>query len=138
MPEASIDRNYGDREIHSISFMNGSAYFKIFDPFETTFFTLIFHSVGNLLFETNHTQNVIKSIRIFSNLDEAKNDPIASSFVKRIDQSTMITGEELQFAYISPITGGETIISFKRLEMSSERRAASRFICADCARQDAL
>ena len=59
MNEKTLDRNFGDCEIHSISFMNGSTYLKFFDPVETTFFTLIFHSFGNLLFETNHFQNVI-------------------------------------------------------------------------------
>ncbi|MGB6657976.1 MAG: hypothetical protein WBE90_02480, partial [Xanthobacteraceae bacterium] len=55
------DRSFGDCEIPAISFLNGSAYFNIFDPYETAFITLVFHSVGTLLFATNHTQNVIET-----------------------------------------------------------------------------
>lgn len=116
MNEKALNRNFGDCEIHSISFMNRSAYFKFFDPIKTTFFTLIFHSFENLLFETNHFQNVIDSVHLYNSLDEAKNDPTALAFLTKIDPATL-SADGLKFAYIHPIAGGETFISFKSLEM---------------------
>ena len=68
----TIDRNFGDCEIRTISFMNGSAYLKFLDPVEANFFTVIFHSFGNLLFETNHFQNVIDSVHLYNSLDKSK------------------------------------------------------------------
>ena len=73
MSQQLADRNFGDCEIHAISFLNGSAYFNIFDPRETAFFTLVFHSVGILVFATDHTQNVIETIRFFEDLDAFQN-----------------------------------------------------------------
>jgi hypothetical protein len=116
MNKKTIDRNFGDCEIRTISFMNGSAYLKFFDPVETTFFTLIIHAFGNLLFETNHFQNVIDSVHLYNSLDEAKSDPAALAFLTKIDPA-MLDADGLKFAYIQPIAGGETFISFKSLEI---------------------
>jgi hypothetical protein len=116
MNKKALNRNFGDCEIHSISFMNRSVYLKFFDPVETTFFTLIFHSFGNLLFETNHFQNVIDSVYLYNSLDEAKSDPAALAFLTKIDPATL-DADGLKFAYIRPIAGGETFISFKSVEV---------------------
>jgi hypothetical protein len=116
-----INRDWGDCEIHSISFMNGSAYFKIFDSFETVFFTIVFHSVAYLLFETNHYQNVLASIKIFKTFEDMKKEPFAVEFLKKIekaDQSILETDKGLKFAYMQPIAGGETIISFRSFEIA--------------------
>jgi hypothetical protein len=106
------DRNFGDCEIHAISFLNGSVHFNIFDPRETAFITLVFHSVDALLFATNHTQNVIETVRLFDNLDALKSAPDAFGFFKKIGPSYSNSYLPLKFAYIVPITGGETLISF--------------------------
>ena len=109
------DRNFGDCEIHAISFLNGSAYFKIFDPHETAFFTLVFHSVDTLLFATTHTQNVIETVRLFDSLDALRGDPDASRFFAKIAPPRSSPGSPQKFAYIVPITGGETFVSFTDL-----------------------
>ncbi|MGB6965156.1 MAG: hypothetical protein WBD90_11880 [Xanthobacteraceae bacterium] len=106
------DRSFGDCEIPAISFLNGSAYFNIFDPYETAFITLVFHSVGTLLFATNHTQNVIETVRLFDDLDALRSDPDAFGFFKKMEPSHLSSGPPRKFAYITPITGGETLISF--------------------------
>ncbi len=106
------DRSFGDCEIPAISFLNGSAYFNIFDPYETAFITLVFHSVGTLLFATNHTQNGIETVRLFDDLDALRSDPDAFGFFKKMEPSHSSSGPPREFAYITPITGGETLISF--------------------------
>jgi hypothetical protein len=106
------DRSFGDCEIHAISFLNGSVYFNIFDPYETAFITLVFHSVDTLLFATNHTQNVIETVRLFDDLDASRSDPDAFGFFKKMEPSHSGLGPPLKFAYIVPVTGGETLISF--------------------------
>ena len=116
MNEKTIDRNFGDCEIRAISFRNGSAYLKFFDSVETTFFTLIFHAFGNLLFETTHFQNVIDSVHLYNSLAEAKSDPAALAFLTKMDPAAL-NADGLKFAYIQPIAGGETFISFKSLEI---------------------
>ena len=116
MNDNVISRNFGDCEIRSISFTERSVYLKFFDPIKTSFFTLIFHSFGNLLFETNHFQNVIDSVHLYNSLDEAKSDPAASAFLAKIDPATL-DADGLKFAYIQPIAGGETFISLKSLEI---------------------
>ena len=111
------DRNFGDCEIQAITFLNGSAYLKIFDPHETAFFTLVFHSVGILLFATNHTQNVIDTVRLFDNLDALRSDPDAFGFFQRMDHPHSRENSSMRFAYIVPVAGGETLISFTDFEM---------------------
>ncbi|MGB7887460.1 MAG: hypothetical protein WBL55_13820 [Xanthobacteraceae bacterium] len=86
------DRSFGDCEIPAISFLNGSAYFNIFDPYETAFITLVFHSVGTLLFATNHTQNVIETVRLFDDLDALRSDPDAFGFFKKWSLRIQVRG----------------------------------------------
>lgn len=108
--------NFGDCEIRSISFMDRSAYLRFFDPVKTTYFTVVFRSFSNLLFETNHFQNVIDSVQVFDTIEDLKNDRTASAFLSKVDQATLET-KGLKFAYIKPIAGGETFISFTGLEV---------------------
>jgi hypothetical protein len=110
-------RNFGDCEIHAISFLNGSAYFNIFDPRETTFFTLVFHSVGILVFATDHAQNVIETIRFFEDFDALKRDPTAREFFRKVESLNSNLDRSRKFAYIMPITGGKTLISFSSVAM---------------------
>ncbi|MGB6752082.1 MAG: hypothetical protein WBE71_05720 [Xanthobacteraceae bacterium] len=84
----------------------------LFHPYETAFITLVFHSVGTLLFATNHTQNVIETVRLFDDLDALRSDPDAFGFFKKMEPSHSSSGPPRKFAYITPITGGETLISF--------------------------
>jgi hypothetical protein len=109
------DRSFHDCEIHAISFLNGSVYFNIFDPYETAFITLVFHSVETLLFATSHAQNVIETVRLFDDLDALRSDPDAFGFFERMEPSHSSSGLPLKFAYIVPITGGETLVSFTDL-----------------------
>jgi hypothetical protein len=117
MSQQLADRHFGDCEIHAISFLNGSAYFNIFDPFETAFFTLVFYSVGILVFATDHTQNVIETIRFFEDFDALKRDQAAFAFFKKIESLNSNLDPSHKFAYIMPITGGETLISFSSVEI---------------------
>jgi len=114
-----LGRNVGDCEIKSISFMDGSVSFRLFDPADTDYFTITFHSIGQLIFETGHTQNVIESIEIFESAEGAAQKVDGTPFLKKIDvevfQSTWSAG--MKVAYIQPITGGETFISFKTFEI---------------------
>ena len=117
MSQELADRNFGDCEIHAISFLNGSAYFNIFDPFEVAFFTLVFHSVDILVFATDHTQNVIDAIYLFEDFDALKRHPIAFDFFKKIESLNPNFDPTRKFAYIAPTTGGDTLISFSSVEI---------------------
>jgi hypothetical protein len=53
---------------------------------------------------------------VFDSIDDLKSDPSASAFLSKADPSTLETGD-LKFAYIRPIVGGETLISFTSVEL---------------------
>ena len=114
-----LNRNVGDCEIKSISFMDESVSFRLFDPANTHYFTITFHSIGHLIFETSHVQNVIDSIEIFDSTEQVVQQLDRIQFLRRIDAEILRSASTraMKFAYIQPITGGETFLSFKSFEI---------------------
>jgi hypothetical protein len=118
--ELTFGRNLGDCEIHSISFSKEAAHFRLFDPHDTTFFTIVFNGVKHLRFETNHTQNVIDSMKIFDGIEEALKDAAVSRWLARFDSfGTNLPDKIAKVAHIRPIAGGETLVVFSHLEINS-------------------
>jgi hypothetical protein len=111
------ERNFGDGEIREISFLHPNVSLKIFNPTDSTFCTLLFRSVGVMLFETNHVQNVIDSIVLFDGLSTAMADESAAAFLKKVTPTDLANAAGSKFVHIRPITGGETIISFESFEI---------------------
>jgi hypothetical protein len=117
MARELTERNVGDCEIREISFTHPDVSLRIFDPFNSSFLTLLFRSVGVMLFETNHVQNVIGSIFLFDSLDEAMTDPLTAPFLTKIAPVELEIEAASKFVHVRPITGGDTIISFKSFEI---------------------
>ncbi|SED99599.1 hypothetical protein SAMN05444161_4582 [Rhizobiales bacterium GAS191] len=115
----SLDRDFGDCEIHSLSFMNNSVYIKIFDPRDTSYFTMIFHEMNYLNFATTHSQNVIESMIIFDTPEKAKESVCVRDLLAKMDPATMsrLFSEPQKVAYFQPISGGETLVFFKEFEL---------------------
>jgi hypothetical protein len=111
-----VGRNVGDCEIRSISFMDDSAYLKFFDPQEVSYFTIVFHKVIHLGFETNHTQNVIDSIVIFNSEPEIDRKLVPARFLEALPNNIPASAK---LAYIRPIAGGEAFIIFETFEIET-------------------
>lgn len=116
-----LGRDVGDCQIKSISFKDNSVSFRLFDSFDTSYFTVTFHSMGHLIFETGHAQNVIESIEIFDSVEQIMQQLDRIPFLKNIDAEIFrsASADTMKFAYIRPITGGETFLSFKSVEIES-------------------
>jgi|NitcycUWRROWE17A_1032939.scaffolds.fasta_scaffold00106_4 hypothetical protein len=111
-----VGRNVGDCEIRSISFMDDSAYLKLFDPQDVSYFTIVFHKIIYFSFETGHAQNVIDSIVIFNSVNNKDAKAVTSRFVERVENKIPI---HARLAHIRPITGGESFIIFEEFELQT-------------------
>jgi hypothetical protein len=111
------DRKLGDCEIRSISFERESTDLKMFDPFYESLFTISFRGVGNLVFSTNHYQNVIGGIVFFKTYQEALNHERAGALLKTIEPFCLIEPDRKHFAWIEPIAGGEAVISYESVQI---------------------
>ena len=114
----SIDRDLGDCEIRSVSFIEETAHIKIVDPSDLSLFTIVFQGVKYFYFESNNMQNVIEKIIIFESIKSAKDDIKDTLILERLS----IFGHQYdnswkKIAYIEPIAGGEVLVAFDWLQL---------------------
>jgi len=120
MPKYNLIEDIGDCEIQKLEFGFEKLTISIFDREKSINYKINLSSVTYVVFESNHLQNVIETIHMFENFEEALKFNSFLLFSSRFDISNQIIEEDrfLEIIYICPITGGEIVAFFSGLEVS--------------------